>query len=161
MHSVPRVYVEFILGCYSLLARPMYPVRAAARRLKHASHGNNSAHQLGICYYTAEVKEGHVCSHQSTLVVSAEDACGAPYAWSGQEFRGEVARKKAQAENAAARAFLNDDAVQRTAANMDPAYAYKLSPCQKRRLGLLKEFRRAKRAAAAKRQKRPCTCWKI
>eukprot|EP00439_Symbiodinium_sp_Y106_P024490 s3279_g2.t11 len=105
------------------------------QRLKHASHGNNSAHQLGICYYTAEVKEGHVCSHQSTLVVSAEDACGAPYAWSGQEFRGEVARKKAQAENAAARAFLNDDAVQRTAANMDPAYAYKLSPCQKRRLG--------------------------
>ncbi|CAE7538836.1 unnamed protein product [Symbiodinium sp. CCMP2456] len=118
------------------------------RRLKHAPHGSNSAQQLGICYHTVEVKEGNMCCHLSTLIVTAEDGHGVPYAWSGQEFKGEAVRK-AWAENAAAKAFLDDGAVQETAANMDPAYAKKPSQSQKRRLTVLKEFRRAKRAAAA------------
>ncbi|CAE7248783.1 unnamed protein product, partial [Symbiodinium sp. CCMP2592] len=133
------------------------------QRLKHAPHGNNSPHQLGICYYTVEVKEGYVCCHQSTLVVTAEDRNGDPYAWSGQEFKGEVVRKKAWAENAAARVFLADAAVRQTAENMDPAYARKQTESQKRRLPKLREFRRAKRAAAAAaaRQRRPCICWHV
>ena len=75
-----------------------------------------------------------------TSVVTAEDRHGVPYAWSGQEFRGEVVRKKAQAENAAARAFLNNDAVQRTAANMDPPNEKQLSQSQKRRLSPGRRF---------------------
>ena len=128
-----RVCLKF---CAPLLLAvgPHVSWSAATRRLKHAAHGNNSADQLGICFYTVEVKDGNVCSHQSTLVVTAEDRHGVPYAWSGQEFRGEVVRKKAQAEIAAARAFLNNDAVQRTAANMDPAYAYQPSPCKRHKL---------------------------
>lgn len=98
------------------------------RHLKHASStGKNNLHQLGIRFNTVEVKEGHDNCHQSTLTITAEDADGAPYAWSGQEFKGEVVRKKMKAENAAARAFLADSAVQETAANMDPAHERQLS----------------------------------
>ena len=127
------------------------------RRLKHARHGNNSLHQLGICYTTVEVQEGNLkhC-HQSTLTVTAVDRDGAPYAWSGLEFRGEVVQKKAWAETAAARAFLADAEVQRTAANMDPANPRPLSAGQKRRLPLWREIRKAKRAA--ERQKSLCVC---
>ncbi|CAE7766685.1 unnamed protein product [Symbiodinium sp. CCMP2592] len=129
------------------------------QRLKHAQHGNNSLHHLGICYNTVEVKQGDDNCHQSTLTITAEDRDGAPYAWSGQEFRGEVMRKKAAAENAAARAFLADAAVQRAAANMDPPNEKQLSHNQKQRFVVLKELKRAQKAAkAAARQRRPCIC---
>ena len=134
------------------------PSQAALRRLKKAQHGNNSPHQLGICF-TVEVKRGDDNCHQSTLTITAEDRDGAPYAWSGKEFRGEVVGKKAKAENAAARAFLADAAVQETAANMDPPNERQSTPNQKQRFLVLKEFKRAKKAAkAAARQRRPCIC---
>ncbi|CAE7032804.1 unnamed protein product [Symbiodinium sp. CCMP2592] len=125
------------------------------QRLKHSQRGNNSPHQLGICYNTVEVKEGDANCHQSTLTITAEDANGAPYAWSGKEFRGEVVRKKVKAESAAAREFLADADVQQTAATMDPVYPRQLSENQKRKLSLWREIRHAKNAAsAAGRQRR-------
>lgn len=97
--------------------------------------------------------------HQSTLTVTAVDRDGNPYKWSGLEFKGEVVQKKAWAETAAARAFLEDFEVQCTAADMDPAYPRQLSASQKRRLPLWREIRRAKRAA--ERQKSLCVCRQI
>lgn len=122
------------------------------QRLKKNAHGNNSPHQLGICFNTVEVKRGDDHCHQSTLTITAEDRDGAPYAWSGKEFRGEVVGKKAKAENAAARAFLADAAVQETAANMDPPNERQSTPNQKQRFLVLKEFKRAKKAAKADRK---------
>ncbi|CAE7598807.1 unnamed protein product [Symbiodinium sp. CCMP2592] len=120
------------------------------RRLKHASStGKNNLHQLGISFNIEKVKQGHDNCHQSTLTITAEDADGAPYAWSGQEFKGEVVRKKMKAENAAARAFLADSAVHETVANMDPAHERHLSKSQKDRFEVLKELKRASRAAKA------------
>ena len=60
-----RVCLKF---CAPLLLAvgPHVSWNAATRRLKHAAHGNNSADQLGICFYTVEVKDGNVCFHQST-----------------------------------------------------------------------------------------------
>ena len=134
-------------------------LNAVPRRLKKNAHGNNSPHQLGICFNTVEVKRGDDHCHQSTLTITAEDRDGAPYAWSGKEFRGEVVGKKAKAENAAARAFLADAAVQETAANMDPPNERQSTPNQKQRFLVLKELKRAKKAAkaakAAARQRSP------
>ncbi|CAE7237920.1 unnamed protein product [Symbiodinium microadriaticum] len=100
------------------------------------------------------VKRGDDNCHQSTLTITAEDRDGAPYAWSGKEFRGEVVGKKAKAENAAARAFLADAAVQETAANMDPPNERQSTPNQKQRFLVLKEFKRAKKAAKAAARQR-------
>ena len=50
----------------------------------------------------------------STVTVMAEDKHGVPYPWNGKEFKGE-ARKRQQAEHAAAKTFLADPGVQHTA----------------------------------------------
>ena len=67
-----------------------------------------------------------------------------------------MVRKKASAENAAARAFLADAAVQAPAANMDPAHGRQRSEKQKQIFQVVKAITRAKRAAkAAARRTRP------
>ena len=122
--------------------------KAAPTRLKHAKDGENSPDQLGINYHTVAVRDGHLCCHQSTLTVSAEDRDGVPFIWSGQAFRGEVRRKKPWAEHAACMLFLADPAAQETAANMEPPNPKSISEKEKQRI-------RAKRAASAKKRPRP------
>ena len=117
--------------------------------MKHASDGENSPHQLGITFHTVAVRDGHLCSHQSTVTVTSEDRGGVPYKWSGQAFRGEVRRKKPWAEHAACGVFFADPAVQETAANMEPPNLTKMSEKEYQRI-------RAKRAASqAKKRPRP------
>ncbi|CAE7217242.1 unnamed protein product [Symbiodinium sp. CCMP2592] len=113
-------------------------------RLKEAKPGSN-APQLGIAYHTAIIQQGNKSFHQSTLTVTAKDKDGVPYAWSGREFLGPLVSKKMEAEHAAARAFVVDAEVQRTAANLGPSSKQRHSHQRmKERMPILKVLRQAK-----------------
>ena len=71
----------------------------------------------GVHFESVRVEGGW----QSSLRCHCVDRSGAPYAWSGKEFKSEVTSKKKEAEEGAASSFFKDPDVQRTAANLPPA----------------------------------------
>ena len=68
-------------------------------------------------FATVEVEGGW----QSVLTCIAYYKSGAPYEWSGKEFKGDVAKTKRETELSAAAKFLKDPDVMETARTVAPA----------------------------------------
>ena len=99
--------------------------------------------------------------HSTLTVVNAANLLGVAYVWSGRQWKGESATKKA-AEHSAAKAFFADPDVRHTAAHLEPGYPTHSSEARKIASRQRRKFRRLRQAvaqaAAIEKQRQQALC---
>ncbi|CAE7786327.1 unnamed protein product [Symbiodinium sp. CCMP2592] len=104
------------------LARPLQEkATAAGINLENSACSHKHVNGEDTSRYETKHAEG---GFRSVLVCSGSNDAGIPYSWSGKEFEGEISKAGKQAEQFAAKKFLNDIGVQETARGVLPANRY-------------------------------------